>query len=145
MITATIIGVPATATAHQKGVFVVAGKPRFFTKKRVRDAQNHIVAALRPHAPAEPIDGPAELTVQFVFPYTQRHRANILSRIGVGLGLVAHDRRPDLDHLPKGLLDALQPAGWITDDARIHLIEASKYYGEEPQTHIILQPTHNED
>ena len=137
MITATILGVPATATAQQKGVFVVAGKPRFFTKKRVKDAQATLVQALKPHAPAEPHDGPVALEVEFVFPYTKAHRSSILFRIGVGLGLVQHDRRPDLDNLAKAVLDAANGILWA-DDAQIVEMRLVKAYAEQPGVRLIV-------
>ncbi len=49
--------VPPTATAQQKGVFVHNGRAHFFTKQKVRDAEDFLAALLAPHAPAEPLRG----------------------------------------------------------------------------------------
>ena len=54
--------VPPTATAQQKGVFVHNGRAHFFTKQKVRDAEDFLAALLAPHAPAEPLRYAVEST-----------------------------------------------------------------------------------
>lgn len=119
---AFIPGPPSTVTAQQKGVFVAGGKPRFFTKAKVKAAHRALVAHLAPHAPGEPFAGRVILHVTFTFPVPLTMRRQ--------WGPIPHCKRPDLDNLLKGVLDALEPAGWVTDDARIYSLHAEKYYGE---------------
>lgn len=132
MIRAIIEGV-STATAQQKGVFVVNGKPRFFTKAKVAKAQRGLVAQLLPSKPPEPFDGPVILEVVFVMPIPVALRKKAVRW---------HSKRPDLDNLLKGVLDALEPAGWVTDDARVVRIDARKEYGPTPQIHLTMEDAH---
>jgi Holliday junction resolvase RusA-like endonuclease len=122
IIRAFIAGPPSTVTAQQKGVAVMGGKPRFYTKKKVKDAHRALVAQLAPHAPGFPFEGQVILRVTFTFPVPLAMR-----RLW---GPIPHSKRPDLDNLLKGVLDALEPAGWMTDDARIYSLHAEKWYGE---------------
>ena len=108
MITAIIQGDPPTVTAQQKGVFVRGGKPMFFTKKKVADAQNALVAQLRKFAPRKPVEFPVLIKLKFAFRVT---KARPNERV--------HGVRPDIDNLAKGALDALVPAGWLKDDSLI--------------------------
>jgi Holliday junction resolvase RusA-like endonuclease len=39
----------------------------------------------------------------------------------------------------KGVLDALKPAGWIEEDARICALVAMKQYGPEPSLVVMAQ------
>lgn len=126
-----IEGQPTTVTAQQKGVFVLGGKPRFFTKAKVKKAQNALVARLAGHRPTQPLDGPLAMSVLWVF---QRPKA--MKDTG---SLAFHTKRPDLDNLLKGVLDALEPAGWVTDDARICRFTCTKFYGSEPYLQLRVE------
>ena len=64
--------VPPTATAQQKGVFVRNGRAHFFTKQKVRDAEDFLAAMLAPHAPSEPLRGPVYFQARWCFPYRTR-------------------------------------------------------------------------
>lgn len=129
MIRAIIDGV-STATAQQKGVFVRNGKPRFFTKAKVAKAQRGLVAQLLLHKPLQPLDCPVILNIRFIMPIPVAMRKKPAKW---------HSKRPDLDNLLKGVIDALEPAGWVTDDARIARIDATKTYGPRPRMFIELQ------
>lgn len=49
---------------------------------------------------------------------------------------IVHDRRPDLDNLVKGVLDALP----LDDDARVVQLKAIKYYASSDEVpHIVIQ------
>lgn len=115
MIKAIILGDPPTVTAQQKGVMVRNGRPFFFTKKKVQDAKDRLTAELRRHKPRHPIDWPVLVHIKFVFKPT---KARPFERV--------HGVRPDIDNLAKGVLDCLVPAGWITDDALIDQLIATK-------------------
>ncbi len=128
MITAIVFGEPSTVTCQQKGVMVRNGRPMFFTKKKVADAQNALVAALKKHAPRKPIDYPVLIKLKFAF---GRTKARPNER--------RHGKRPDIDNLAKGVLDCLRPAGWITDDALVDQFVAEKCRTEEPYLEVTLK------
>lgn len=125
MIYVYLPGRPNTSTAQQKGVFVVGGRPRFYTKKKVKDAHNQMVAALRDKAPLTPLSGPVRVKVRFTFNGKPKGRT-----------FVYHQKRPDVDNLLKGVLDALAPAGWIEDDSQVVELEASKQVNVVPRTEV---------
>lgn len=128
MITAIIQGDPPTVTAQQKGVFVRGGKPMFFTKKKVADAQNALVAQLRKFAPRKPIDFPVLIKLKFAFRVT---KSRPHERV--------HGVRPDIDNLAKGALDALVPAGWLTDDSLIDQLVVEKCRVGDPYLEVTLK------
>jgi Holliday junction resolvase RusA-like endonuclease len=128
MITAIIQGDPPTVTAQQKGVFVRGGKPMFFTKKKVADAQDALVAQLRKFAPRKPIDFPVLIKLKFAFRVT---KSRPYERV--------HGVRPDIDNLAKGALDALVPAGWLADDSLIDQLVVEKCRVGDPYLEVTMK------
>ena len=128
MITAIIDGDPPTVTAQQKGVMVRAGRPMFFTKKKVKDAQDALVLQLRQFKPRQPVEFPVLVKIKFAFRVT---KARPNERI--------HAVRPDLDNLCKGVLDAMVPAGWIADDALVDQLVAEKCRVGDPYLEITMK------
>jgi Holliday junction resolvase RusA-like endonuclease len=128
MITAIINGDPPTVTAQQKGVMVRGGRPMFFTKKRVKDAQDALVLQLRQFKPRQPVEFPVLVKIKFAFRVT---KARPNERV--------HAVRPDLDNLCKGVLDALVPAGWIADDALVDQLVAEKCRVGDPYLEITMK------
>jgi len=49
-----------------------------------------------------------------------------------------HTKKPDIDNLLKGLMDAMEDAGIFTNDSRAHSIIARKMYTTKSQGYIIL-------
>jgi Holliday junction resolvase RusA-like endonuclease len=86
MITAIIHGDPPTCTAQQKGVMVRGGRPMFFTKKKVADAQDALVLQLRQWKPRQPVEFPVLIKIKFAFPRHQVEAARAGSRGEAGLG-----------------------------------------------------------
>lgn len=128
MITAVILGDPPTVTAQQKGVMVRAGRPMFFTKKKVKAAQDALVAQLRKFAPRQPVEFPVLIKIKFAFRVT---KSRPYERV--------HGVRPDIDNLAKGALDALVPAGWLKDDALIDQLVVEKCRVGDPYLEITMK------
>jgi Holliday junction resolvase RusA-like endonuclease len=128
MITALIMGDPPTVTAQQKGVFVRGGKPMFFTKKKVKDAQDALVLQLRQFKPRQPVEFPVLVKIKFAFRVT---KSRPHERV--------HAVRPDLDNLVKIILDALVPAGWLADDALVDQLVAEKCRTGDPYLEITMK------
>ena len=105
--------VPPTVTAQQKGVFVRNGRAHFFTKQKVRDAEDFLAAMLAPHAPDVPLHGPVYFQARWCFPY----RKSEPKRVTNAGREIAHTVRPDLDNLEKALLDVLTRLRYWEDDA----------------------------
>lgn len=128
--------VPPTATAQRKGVFVTGGRPRFFTKRPVRQAENFLAALLSMHAPDVPFDVPVSLTVRWTFPFRKSERRSVV-RAGRS---VPHTSRPDLDNIEKGLLDVLTRLNFWTDDSLVADKRTSKWWGPRPGIDIEIRP-----
>lgn len=126
--------VPPTATAQQKGVFVRNGRARFFTKAKVREAENFLAALLAPHAPAEPLRGPVRFQARWCFPF----RKSEPKRVTAAGREIPHTVRPDLDNLEKALLDVLTRLRFWEDDALVFSKETSKHWGPRPYLEISL-------
>ena len=128
--------IPPTATAQHKGVFVVNGRPRFFTKKPVRRAEDFLAALVSMHAPDAPFDVPVALTVRWTFPFRKSERKSVV-RAGLD---VPHVSRPDLDNLEKGLLDVLTRLNFWTDDSLVADKRTSKRWGAKPGIDVEIRP-----
>ena len=55
--------VPPKTTAQQKGAFNAGGHIRFFTKKKVAQAESDYISLFMPFAPTDPMEGPLRLRV----------------------------------------------------------------------------------
>ena len=127
--------VPPTATAQQKGVFVRNGRAHFFTKAKVRDAEDFLAALLAPHAPAEPLRGGIYLQARWCFPYRKSERKSV-TKTGRE---IPHTSRPDLDNLEKSLLDVLTRLHFWEDDARTFTKSTGKFWGPSPYLAIAIK------
>ena len=105
---------PPTVTAQMHKVTVRHGKPAFYDTVQLKQARAQFLAALKPEAPAEPLEGPVALTVSWHFP-TKSHRD--------GAWRVT---RPDTDNLEKLLKDCMTAAGFWKDDAQVCVESVSK-------------------
>ena len=126
-------------------LWVVPGKPvpwartrgtgaRRYTSPRYRawSALAKQVIGLRPQG--RPITEPQQLEVTVVRPRPKRLREG---------GRCCAPTRPDLDNYIKGVLDALQGAGVLKDDALVVEVHARKVYaasGADPQVEVALIP-----
>lgn len=127
--------VPPTATAQQKGVFVRNGRAHFFTKQKVRDAEDFLAAMLAPHAPAEPLRGGIYFVARWCFPYRKSERKSV-TKTGRE---IPHTVRPDLDNLEKALLDVLTRLRFWEDDAQVFMKSTAKVWGPAPYLAIAIK------
>lgn len=123
-----------TVTAQQKGVFVTGGKARFFTKKKVRDAENTFHALLYPHRPAQPLTGPIVLVVTLGFPWRKSEKK---SRVK-DFAQYPIETRPDCSNLIKAIEDVMTTAGFWRDDGQISSLCVHKHYTDTPGITINL-------
>jgi Holliday junction resolvase RusA-like endonuclease len=129
MITIYIPGAPVTATAQQKGVHVVKGRPVFYTKSEVTQAHEAIARHVK--SPAVPLSGPLAVSITFVFP---------LRLIDVSSNeLIPMFARPDIDNLVKLILDVLTHKRCWVDDGQVCSLYVSKLRGLEPGTSITIE------
>lgn len=107
------------ATAQQKGVRIVHGRPMFYTKKTVQDQMNFYGAILKMHRPAQPIEGAVRVEIGFYYPARRKK--------DIGAPKVT---RPDLDNMAKSIIDAAMAVGYFKDDSQICELHLSKIYSD---------------
>lgn len=117
---------PPTVTAQMHKVTVRRGKPAFYDTVQLKQARAQFMAALKPEAPAEPLEGPVLLSVLWAFP-TKSHKHNSF-RI----------TRPDTDNLQKLLKDCMTAAGFWKDDAQVCVEVVTKRWTREAPGILIV-------
>jgi len=112
---------PPTATAQEKQVTVVHGKPIFYDPAAVKDAKAKLTAYLLPHKPDKLMVGAVELRTIWLFPKGKTHK-NGEWRI----------TKPDTDNLQKLLKDCMTRCGFWKDDAQVAREIVEKRWSDEP-------------
>lgn len=118
---------PPTATAQQKKVRIVCGRPQFYEPSNVKQAKAVLMAGMLPHRPAEPLEGPLYLRVWWMFGTKDN------KKIGKW-----RDTRPDTDNLEKLLKDCLTQLGFWKDDSQVVCECASKEWVEKNKQGIVI-------
>lgn len=112
---------PPTATAQEKQVSVVHGRPVFYDPAPVKEAKNQLNGHLIRHKPDEPMTGPVQLRTIWLFPKGKTHK-NGEWRV----------TRPDTDNLQKLLKDCITRCGFWKDDAQVVREIVEKRWSDEP-------------
>lgn len=112
---------PPTATAQEKQVRIVHGKPLFYDPAPVKAARKLLITHLLPYRPAAPLTGPVSLSTVWLFPKGKRHRH--------GEWRVT---KPDTDNLQKLLKDCMTRCGFWNDDAQVVRETVEKRWSDEP-------------
>ena len=111
---------PPTATAQEKQVSVVHGRPVFYDPAPVKEAKNQLNGYLIRHKPDEPMTGPVQLRTIWLFPKGKSHK-NGEWRV----------TRPDTDNLQKLLKDCMTRVGFWNDDAQVCWEEVTKRWSRQ--------------
>ena len=128
MIDFTLDIAPSTVTAQQHKVAVIKGKPRFYEGNDLKAAKALFMWQLRQHAPAEPLNGAIELTVDWIFA-TKSHRE--------GEWRVT---RPDTDNLQKLFKDCMTKSGFWNDDSQVCVETVTKRWSRsKPGIHVSVR------
>lgn len=115
MISFTIPGVPKST---QTGSIVKIGN-RMFPKRMHTEWSAYVRLVMQQHRPAEPLDGALMVSLTFGMPrLASGKRARPI-------------KRPDLDNLLKGFLDAGNGILWH-DDAQVCHLDVHKVYTDTP-------------
>ena len=121
------------ATAQQKGVRVVNGKPYFYKKNSVETALNLFMIGLKPHRPPKPAEGPVKLSLLFEFDCKDKRKWGTYK-----------STRPDCDNMAKEFIDAMSKSGFWNDDAQIAMLGITKKYAEKAQVKVWWEEVQNE-
>ena len=112
---------PPTATAQEKKVAVVGGKPRYYDPGPAKEARRKLMGHLMGHRPVVPIAGPVALTTLWLFPRGRSHK-NGEWRV----------TKPDTDNLQKLLKDCMTKCGFWKDDAQVVRETVEKRWADDP-------------
>lgn len=130
-----IIPPKATSQGAGKRIVVVKGKPLFFKNARAQTAENDLTLLCSRHVPAQPMEGPLSLSIDFVFPWRtsepQKRRA---------LGRVPHTSKPDCSNLVKMLEDCLTKLRFWQDDSQVADLHVSKAWGAAVGIYVAIRP-----
>lgn len=122
------------------GVPVAKGRPRatrtgrMYTPQKTRDAEADFRFAVRERRQSM-LPGPLRVTLVFTMPIAKSWPKK--EREGALVGTYRPTGKPDLDNLIKLATDALNGVLWV-DDSQIVEMTASKRYGAEPSTRIVV-------
>lgn len=112
---------PPTVTAQESKVAVVRNKPIIYKPEKIKQAKKELIRHLMPFKPKEPMEGPIELKVVWLFPRGKRHK-HFEWRV----------TRPDTDNLEKMLKDCMTEVGFWKDDALVVSETVYKIWSDEP-------------
>jgi Holliday junction resolvase RusA-like endonuclease len=112
---------PPTATAQERQVKIIHGKPIFYEPEQVKKAKLIIMDGLMGNVPKEPIAGPIKLTTLWCFPKGQKHKDKEW-RV----------TKPDTDNLQKLLKDCMTKMRFWKDDAQVVHEEVGKVWSDYP-------------
>lgn len=112
---------PPTATAQERQVTIVHNKPVFYQPEKLKEAKRILRLHLRPFKPKEPLVGPVELHVLWLFPRGKCHKHKEW-RV----------TKPDTDNLQKMLKDVMTDLGFWVDDAQVVKEHVEKIWSDEP-------------
>ena len=116
---------PPTATAQEKAVRIIGGRPIFYDPAPLKKAKATLMAHLEKYRPNEPLMGALELRTTWLFPVGKSHN-----------GGEWRVTRPDTDNLQKMLKDCMTKCGYWKDDAQVVREIVEKQWAEEPGIHI---------
>lgn len=104
---------------------VFGGKPtaRMYDPGTAEGWKGAVALAMREHLPAEPIDGPVCVDIDFLFPRPKR-----LMRRCDPAGEIPHLAKPDRDNCDKAVLDCLKTLGLFRDDCQVCDGRPRKFY-----------------
>lgn len=123
---------PPRVTHQSKKIVRIGNHCKLANTTQLNEAVRQYKAALKPHAPESPLDGPIHVRFAFAFPYPSRtpkkQRETTLYK----------PTRPDWDNMAKTLQDAMTAVGFWYDDAQICSALVEKFYCDEPGIRIYV-------
>lgn len=119
--------IPPTATAQEKAIRVVNGKPYMYDTPEINAARQKLEAHLSKHVPESPYVGAVQLTVKWLFPITGNH-----------VNGEYKTTRPDTDNLEKLLKDIMTHIRFWKDDSQVASEIIEKFWADRPGIYICI-------
>ena len=131
---------PPKANHQRKKIVRVGGFSKLADTDQLNDARSLLTALFAAHRPHEPVDGPIQVWLSFMFPPRKSDTSTKAKRERIERGAVPMDVRPDLDNLAKTTLDVLASLRFFHDDAQIVDLRLCKFFGNSPGISVIIDP-----
>ena len=124
-------------TTYQSGSTIFRrrdGTPMIGKNRRGEHLKYTLITFLEPYQPAEPLTGPVQLRIKYVFPWRKSEPKRNRER-----GWMWCDKRPDADNIAKQLCDVLTLLRFFEDDGQVALLQVEKQWGDDPGIGVCLE------
>lgn len=125
-----------TAQARARHMTTKSGLSVSYKSANQKANERTLEALLAPYAPKAPLQGPLVLEFVAALPVGKSDSKKL--REAKLTGLVAPEKKPDLDNILKNLMDCMTRLQFWTDDAQVVCLRCEKIYAEQGYWDVAL-------
>lgn len=125
-----------TAQARARHMTTKSGLSVSYKSANQKANERTLEALLAPYAPKAPLQGPLVLEFVAALPVGKSDSKKL--REAKLTGLVAPEKKPDLDNILKNLIDCMTRLQFWTDDVQVVCLRCEKIYAEQGYWDVAL-------
>lgn len=125
-----------TAQARARHMTTKSGLSVSYKSANQKANERTLEALLAPYAPKAPLQGPLVLEFVAALPVGKSDSKKL--REAKLTGLVAPEKKPDLDNMLKNLMDCMTRLQFWTDDVQVVCLRCEKIYAEQGYWDVAL-------
>lgn len=125
-----------TAQARARHMTTKSGLSVSYKSANQKANERTLEALLAPYAPKAPLHGPLVLEFVAALPVGKSDSKKL--REAKLTGLVAPEKKPDLDNILKNLMDCMTRLQFWTDDVQVVCLRCEKIYAEQGYWDVAL-------
>lgn len=125
-----------TAQARARHMTTKSGLSVSYKSANQKANERTLEALLAPYAPKAPLQGPLVLEFVAALPVGKSDSKKL--REAKLTGLVAPEKKPDLDNILKNLMDCMTRLQFWTDDVQVVCLRCEKIYAEQGYWDVAL-------
>lgn len=125
-----------TAQARARHMTTKSGLSVSYKSANQKANERTLEALLAPYAPKAPLQGPLVLEFVAALPVGKSDSKKL--REAKLTGLVAPEKKPDLDNILKNLMDCMTRLQFWTDDVQVVCLRCAKIYAEQGYWDVAL-------
>lgn len=125
-----------TAQARARHMTTKSGLSVSYKSANQKANERTLEAMLAPYAPKAPLQGPLVLEFVAALPVGKSDSKKL--REAKLTGLVAPEKKPDLDNILKNLMDCMTRLQFWTDDVQVVCLRCEKIYAEQGYWDVAL-------
>lgn len=125
-----------TARARARHMTTKSGLSVSYKSANQKANERTLEALLAPYAPKAPLQGPLVLEFVAALPVGKSDSKKL--REAKLTGLVAPEKKPDLDNILKNLMDCMTRLQFWTDDVQVVCLRCEKIYAEQGYWDVAL-------